>query len=123
MFRFRYKVIADFLLFSHVLWIVLLIGGAVFIIHHRWYAIYHLVIVSGALLFNLFLGSCPLTRLEERYRKLWDPKTDYHKNSFTITYTRKIFRINLTPKQATWTLILINITSLYIPVLALTKII
>ena len=83
-------------------------------IYHHWYAVYHLIIVSGTLLFNLFLGGCPLTWWEEKYRKLWNPNTDYHENSFAVTYARKIFRIKITPRQVNWALILIKITSCYI---------
>ena len=114
MAKLRHKIIADFLLSLHILWIVLLVGGTVFMIRHRWYAVYHLIIVSGTLLFNLFLGGCPLTRWEEKYRKLWDANTDYHENSFVATYAGKIFHIKITPRQATWVLILIKITSCYI---------
>ncbi len=92
-------------------------------VYYRWYAVYHLIIVTGTLLFNLFLGGCPLTWWEEKYRKLWNPNTDYHENSFVTTYARKIFRIKITPRQATWVLILIKITSYYISVLILTKLI
>ncbi len=121
--KIRHKIIADFLLLLHILWIVLLVGGTVFMIYHRWYAVYHLIIVSGTLLFNLFLGGCPLTWWEIKYRKLWNPNADYQENSFAATYARKIFRVNMTPHQATWVLILIKITSYYISVLILTKLI
>ncbi len=123
MAKIRHKIIADFLLLLHILWIVLLVGGTVFMVYYRWYAVYHLIIVTGTLLFNLFLGGCPLTWWEEKYRKLWNPNTDYHENSFVTTYARKIFRIKITPRQATWVLILIKITSYYISVLILTKLI
>ena len=116
MAKLRHKIIADFLLLLHILWIVLLVGGTVFMVYHRWYAVYHLIIVTGPLLFNLFLGGCPLTWWEEKYRKLWNPNSDYHENSFAVTYARKIFRIKITPRQATWVLILIKITSYYIAI-------
>ena len=114
--KIRHKILADFLLLLHLLWIVLLVGGTVFMIYNRWYVIYHLIIVTGTLLFNLFLGGCPLTWWEIKYRKLWDSNADYHENSFAATYARKIFGINIMPHQATWVLILIKIASYYIAV-------
>jgi hypothetical protein len=112
--KIRYKVIADFLLFLHVLWVALLVGGTVFMIYNRWYVVYHLIIVGGTLLFNLFLGGCPLTWWEEKYRKKWDPDAVYYQNSFAVTYARKIFGVNVTLRQVNWALILIKITSCYI---------
>jgi hypothetical protein len=111
--KFRYKLIADFLLVLHFLWIALLVGGTIFMISHHWYAIYHLIIVTGTLLFNLALGGCPITWWEEKYRKKYDPTTYYHSNSFAVTYARKLLRVNITPRQVDWFLILIKITSYY----------
>ena len=91
--------------------------------YERWYVLYHLIIVSGTLLFNLFLGGCPFTWWEEKYRKLWDPDASYHPNSFAVTYFKKIFKVNATPRQINWILILIKIASYYTAVLLLTRVI
>lgn len=113
MSKLRYKILADFLLALHILWIVLLIGGTIFMYYYRWYVPYHLIIVTGTLIFNLFLGGCPLTWWEEKYRKKWDPDVFYYPNSFTATYARKILRINVTSRQANWFLVLVKIASFY----------
>ncbi len=113
MSKLKYKILADLLLAVHVLWTVLLIGGTVFMCYHRWYIKYHLIIVTGTLIFNLFLGGCPLTWWEEKFRKKWDPQTYYYPNSFATTYFRKIFKINVTPRQVNWFLILVKVASFY----------
>ncbi len=121
--KLRYKIIADLLLLLHLVWVVILVGGTVFMFYQRWYVSYHLIIVSGTLLFNLALGGCPFTWWEEKYRKAWDPDAYYHHNSFAATYLRKAFKINITPRQVNWLLILVKIASYYVAVLILTKII
>ena len=123
MVRLRYKIIADFLLALHILWIVVLVGGTIFMYYHRWYVVYHLIIVSGTLLFNLFLGGCPLTWWEEKCRKIYDPNIYYHPNSFVTTYLKRIFHVNVTPRQVNWALILIKIASYYTSALILTKLV
>ena len=99
--KIRHKIIADFLVALHVLWIILLTGGTVFIFYHRWYIVYHLCFLTGTLLLNLFLGGCPLTWWEEKCRRAWDSKTVYYyPNSFIATYSNKIFSIEITARQA-----------------------
>lgn len=114
---------ADFLAAIHLVWVVVLVGGTVFIYYHRWYIPYHLILVTGTLLFNLFLGGCPLTWWEEKYRRKWDPTTFYHPNSFAATYLKRVFKINFSPRLVNWALILVKIGSYYISVLLLTKLI
>ena len=111
--KLRYKIFADLFLVLHFLWIVLLVGGTVFMVYHHWYAVYHLVIVTGTLLFNLALGGCPITWSEEKYRKIYDPAVYYHPNSFAVTYVRKLFKADITPKQVNWALFLVKVASYY----------
>jgi len=89
-------------------------------IYNRWYIPYHLVIVTGTLLFNLFLGGCPLTWWEERHRKAWDPSVYYHPNSFAVTYFKRILNVNLNPRQVNWILLLIKVTSFYVAAVLIT---
>ena len=123
MAKIRYKIIADFLLFLHILWIILLAGGTVFIFYHRWYITYHLSFITGTLLLNLFLGGCPLTWWEEKCRKTWNPDTIYHSNSFFATYSDRIFGIELTSRQATLILTSAKAASYIISLLVLTRLI
>lgn len=123
MAKLHYKIIADFLLFLHILWIVLLAGGTVFIFYHRWYITYHLSFITGTLLLNLFLGGCPLTWWEEKCRKAWDPKTKYYSDSFVATYSNKIFGIEITPRQANLILTSVKTASYIISLLLLTRVI
>lgn len=116
-----YKVLADLLLMIHLGWIVILLGGTFYIFFNNSYVKYHLIIISGTLFFNLFLGGCPLTWWEERYKRLWDPRTYYHPNSFLVTYIHKVFGRSITPQQINWTLIGIKTFSFIVSILLLTK--
>jgi len=94
MAKFYYKLIADFLMIVHILWLALLVGGTVFIFLNRWYIPYHLTLIGGTAFLNLLFRGCPLTWLEEKYRKAWDPSTFYRHNSFAATYVEKFFGVN-----------------------------
>lgn len=117
--KISHKIIADVLLVIHLAWIAILLGGTFYIFFNNGYIKYHLIIVSGTLLFNLFLGGCPLTWWEEKYRKMWDPRTYYHTNSFLVTYVHKIWSKDITPQQVNWTLTGIKIFSYTASVLLL----
>lgn len=123
MSKLSHKIIADVLLVIHLVWIAILLGGTFYIFFNNGYIKYHLIIVSGTLLFNLFLGGCPLTWWEEKYRKMWDPRTFYHPNSFLTTYIHRVFRRDITPQQVNWILVGIKIFSYSASVLLLTHVI
>lgn len=121
--KLGYKLLADLLVVAHLVWILLLLGGTLYIFWNAGYVKYHLVIVSGTLLFNLFLGGCPLTWWEEKARKVWDPRSYYHPNSFMVTYVHKTFGKDITPQQVNWALIGIKVFSYTASVLLLTEVI
>lgn len=93
----KYQLFANLLVAAHFLWIALLIGGTVFTFYNLWYFYWHLLIVTGTLLLNLFLGYCPLTSWEENVRKKINPGFD-HNGSFVATYIHKIFGIRFSEK-------------------------
>lgn len=111
---YRYKVLADTLLILHAIWVLILVGGTVFLINHRWYIPYHLSIVSGTLMINLILGGCPLTLWEEKSRKIWNPRTESYNNSFIAAHLKRLTNIEFSPKQINWTLFGIKVISYYI---------
>lgn len=121
--KLGYKLLADFLVAIHLAWIFLLLGGTFYIFLNENYIKYHLIIVSGTLFFNLLLGGCPLTWWEERARKIWDPRSYYHPNSFIVTYIHKTFGKNITPQQINWVLIGVKIFSYTASVLLLTGVV
>jgi len=96
----RYRLFANLFAMSHLLWIVLLVGGTIFVFYNPWYFYWHLTIVSGTLLLNLFLGYCPLTLWEERVRRKLDQRFD-HEGSFVATYINKIFKIKISERTMT----------------------
>ncbi len=107
----------------HIFWIALLVGGIFFMIKYSWYVVDHVVIVTGTLMVNLFMGYCPFTRWEEKYRKKYDPNAFYYPNSFVITYLKRFFNINMTPGQANTMMVAIKVVSYGVSVLVLTKVI
>ena len=118
--KIGYKILADFLVVIHLAWIAVLLGGTFYIFWNGSYVKYHLILVSGTLLFNLFLGGCPLTWWEEKVRKNWDPRTYYHPNNFLVTYVHKVWSKDITPQQVNWALIGIKVFSYSASVLLLT---
>ena len=114
--KYRYKLIADILLMSHILWVFVLVGGTFFFIYNPWYIPYHIGIVSGTLLLNLVLGGCPLTWWEERYRRSWDPGVPSYENSFVATQLKRILGIELTAGQVNWLLFGIKAISYYLAI-------
>lgn len=94
----KYKLTADLLVAAHFLWIVLLVGGTIYTFYNTRYFHWHLTIVSATLLFNLFLGYCPLTFWEERARKKINPNFD-HNGSFIGTYIGKITGVRISERR------------------------
>jgi len=82
----------------HFGWIILLVGGTIYIYFNPAYVQWHLTLVTLTLLLNLFLGACPLTSWEERVREWGDNQIDY-KGSFAATYVHRIFGVDLSEKQ------------------------
>lgn len=102
----------------------MLAAGTVYMFFNRGYVITHLIILSGTLALNLpFRGRCPLTLWEGKYRKLWDPNSDYMFDSFVATHMKSILKINMTPKQANRMLTVIKLSAYGIITLMLTKVI
>jgi len=114
--KYRYKLLANLWATIHWLWIGVLLGGVIFLIGHPWYIRYHIAIVTFTLLLNLVLGGCPLTALEEKYRKAYNPSALALENAFLRVYIRKHLGINLSGRQVDWLAILIKIASYYIAI-------
>lgn len=117
----RYKFLANVIMAVHFVWIALLIGGTVFIIgaNHRWYIPWHLTILSGTLIINLILGSCPLTVWEEKLRKKTDPAANLN-NSFLATYINSLVGIKMSEGLLFWITLAIKSGSYLISILFLT---
>ena len=105
----------------HFAWIALLIVGTVFIVDaaHRWYIPWHLTILSGTLIVNLILGSCPLTVWEEKLRKKTDPVANLN-NSFLATYINSLVGIKMSEGLLFWITLIIKSASYVISILLLT---
>jgi len=87
-----YQKYADTLVFLHVLWTLFLLCGAVTMFIYPLYAIIQIIAMTGTLLLAIPFGNtCPLTLLEEKWRKKIDPA--YHNDgSYIAAYFNKIFK-------------------------------
>lgn len=101
--KFLLSRFADILMLTHLIWVVLLLGGTVYVFFHPEYIQWHLTIVSLTLLANLFLGHCPLTKWEEKMRRHSNPDFQYHE-SFAATYIDRAFGLKLTENEVTYLL-------------------
>jgi len=119
MVKIHYKVLADFLFVIHSLWIILLVGGTVFIFYNRWYIPYHLSFIGGTAFLNLLFRGCPLTWLEKKYRRAWNQDISYP-HSFMATYAEKIFGIDAGSRWIFRAQVLAKVISFTLSILLLT---
>jgi len=110
-----YKAMIYLIMVIHFLWIILLVGGSIYIFYNPGYVQWHLTIITLTLLLNLFLGACPLTIWEENAREKAGDKIDYH-GSFAATYINRIFGIEVTENQVLILMSLIKLISYLIAV-------
>lgn len=98
-----------------------MVGGTIFIIgqSHRWYIPWHLTIISGTLLLNLFFGFCPLTVWEEKLRRKYDYTVNL-KNNFLATYIRSLLRVEVGQGFVFWGSLIVKSSAYIISILLLT---
>jgi len=72
----------------HVAILIWVFVGTVVIFFGRNYIAIHLILISVVIILGLFLGYCPLTRLEEVLRRRKDAKFTFN-NSFMTHYVNK----------------------------------
>ena len=89
-----YKLLADFIVLIHFLWILFLFFGAYVGARVRVLRILHLSGLAFALMIQVFGWYCPLTYLEVWLRSKHDPRLAYT-GSFIIHYVEKIVYLDL----------------------------
>jgi Protein of Unknown function (DUF2784) len=89
-----YKILADFTLLIHLLWILFLFLGAYVGARYRVLRILHLSGLAFALITEILGWYCPLTYLEVWLRSKHDPRWVYA-GSFIIHYVEKIVYLEL----------------------------
>ncbi len=89
-----YRILADFVVLVHFLWILFLIFGALWGIKNRAVRIFHVSGLVFAFIFQIFDWPCPLTHLEVWLRSKHDPLLAY-KGSFIVYYVEKMVYIDL----------------------------
>ncbi len=89
-----YKVLADMVVFFHLLWIIFLIFGAFWGVKNKKVKFIHISGMFFALIIQVFDWYCPLTYLEAWLRSKHDPALSYT-GSFITHYMEKIVYIEL----------------------------
>lgn len=88
--RWFYGSLADGVVAFHVLWTLLVFGGAVAMIVFPSYAFMEILVLSVTLLASLPLRfTCPVTLVEAKLRRRLDPSYD-NQGSFMVTYVNKL---------------------------------
>ncbi|MCX8118528.1 MAG: DUF2784 domain-containing protein [Desulfobacterota bacterium] len=91
-----YKLLADFTVWVHLLWILFLLTGALWGRRHKWIRAFHLLGLAFALLIQLLGWYCPLTHIEAWLRARHHPDLTYT-GSFIIHYAERIIYIEIAP--------------------------
>lgn len=88
--RWLYRSLADSVVAFHILWTLLVFGGAIAMIVYPPYAFMEILILSITLLASLPLRfTCPITLLEAKLRRKLDPSYN-NEGSFMATYLNRI---------------------------------
>ncbi len=88
------KLLADFTVLIHFLWIVFLFVGGLWGRRKRLFKIFHLSGLAFALIIQLFDWYCPLTHLEVWLRAKHHPNLTYT-GSFIIYYIERIIYLEI----------------------------
>jgi TRAP-type uncharacterized transport system fused permease subunit len=89
-----YKILADFTLLIHLLWILFLVFGALPGIRSKAIKVFHLLGLFFALIIHTLGWYCPLTYLEVWLRAKHDPNLAYA-GSFIVHYVEKMVYLQL----------------------------
>lgn len=89
-----YKILADAVVFVHLMWIVFLIAGAFWGVKHKAMRILHLSGIGYAFAIQIFGWYCPLTHVEIWLRMRHDPSLSY-KGSFIVHYAEKLIYLQI----------------------------
>jgi hypothetical protein len=88
------KILADFVVLIHFLWILFLFLGALWGVKNKAVRIFHLAGLAFAFIIQVFGWYCPLTYLEVWLRSRHDPSLTYT-GSFILHYVEQIVYIEL----------------------------
>ncbi|MEE9614211.1 MAG: DUF2784 domain-containing protein [Thermodesulfobacteriota bacterium] len=93
-----YKLFADMVVLTHLLWIIFLLFGAFLGVKNRIIMVVHVSGLAFALVLNAFGWYCPLTHLELWARARHDPSLAYT-GSFIVHYVEELIYVELPPSS------------------------
>lgn len=91
-----YRILADAVVFLHLLWILFLIFGGLLGVKYRAAKLLHAAGLVFAVTIQVFGWYCPFTHLEVWLRSRHDPSLSYI-GSFIIHYLEELIYIRLSP--------------------------
>ena len=89
-----YRIFADIVVLTHLLWILFLMFGAFLGVRFRAAKVLHIAGLGYAMVLNALGWYCPLTHVEIWARTRHDPALAYM-GSFVIHYVEKLIYVNL----------------------------
>lgn len=89
-----YRILADFVVLLHLLWIVFLVFGSVWGAKNRTVRTLHLSGLAFAVVIQVFDWYCPLTYLEVWLREKHDPSMAYS-GSYIVHYIEKLVYVEI----------------------------
>ncbi len=92
-----YKILADIVVFLHLLWILFLIFGAFLGIRNKAARIVHISGLAFAIIIQVFDWYCPLTHIEVWLRSKHDPTLSYS-GSFIVHYIERVVYLEISGK-------------------------
>ena len=92
-----YRILADIVVFIHLIWILFLFLGGLWGRRHRIIKIFHLFGLFFALFIQIVGWYCPLTHLEVWLRSKHDPGLAYA-GAFIVHYVERLVYLELPPR-------------------------
>lgn len=108
-----YKVLADIVIFIHLLWIFFIIFGAFFGRKNKIVKIAHLSSLAFAIIIQIFNIICPLSYLEWFLNSKHDPTLTYT-GSFIAHYMEKLVYLQVSPLLLFSLTVIVCLISLYL---------
>ena len=117
----KYARLANAVTLVHVVWTIWLFVGIFAVLVYPPYAPVQLVVLTITVLINLPFGNnCPLTIIEEKLRREYNPNYDNH-HSFATTYLNKLLGTHFETFWVNTVIVLFYIFSYATSILAVVK--
>ena len=94
-----YRTLADIILILHLCFVLFVVFGGLLVLRWRWIFWLHLPAVVWGVLIEFFHWLCPLTSLENHFKRLGGEQG--YEGGFIEYYVSAILYVNVTPQSQT----------------------